>query len=89
MTRIVAKPAIAFFALTGSACGASTSEPIDELPIGADVPVADAEALHEAAPEPKTIRWYDGGHALPPQALSDRHEWLHVRIGLDLLGPPG
>jgi fermentation-respiration switch protein FrsA (DUF1100 family) len=49
------------------------------------VPVADAEALHAAAPEPKTIRWYDGGHALPSQALVDRHEWLNAQIGLDLL----
>ena len=49
------------------------------------VPMADAEALHKAAPEPKTIRWYDAGHALPRQALVDRHEWLNAQIGLDLL----
>ena len=37
------------------------------------VPVADAEALHAAAPEPRTIRWYDAGHGLNQQALFDRH----------------
>jgi uncharacterized protein len=49
------------------------------------VPQADAEALHSAAPEPKTIRWYDAGHALGTQALIDRHEWLNAQIGLDIL----
>ena len=49
------------------------------------VPVADARALHDAAPEPKTIRWYGAGHALNLQALRDRHEWLNGQIGLDLL----
>lgn len=58
---------------------------------GADnlVPVADAEALHAAAPEPRTIRWYNAGHGLNPQAIADRHEWLNGQIGLDLLKPPG
>jgi uncharacterized protein len=49
------------------------------------VPVADAEALHAAAPEPKTVRWYAAGHSLNPQALADRHEWLNAQISLDLL----
>jgi dienelactone hydrolase len=49
------------------------------------VPPADAEALHKAAPEPKTIRWYNAGHSLNAQALRDRHEWLNGQIGLDLL----
>jgi dienelactone hydrolase len=47
------------------------------------VPPADAEALHAAAPEPRTIRWYDAGHGLDQQALWDRHDWLRDRIGLD------
>ena len=47
------------------------------------VPVADAEALHAAAPEPRTIRWYAAGHGLNPQAMSDRLAWLHETIGLD------
>jgi dienelactone hydrolase len=52
------------------------------------VPQADAEALHAAAPEPRTIRWYDAGHGLNAQALIDRHAWLNGQIGLDLLRPP-
>ena len=47
------------------------------------VPAADAEALHAAAPEPRTLRWYDAGHGLNQQALWDRHDWLHQQIGLD------
>ncbi|HEX2092930.1 MAG TPA: alpha/beta fold hydrolase [Longimicrobiaceae bacterium] len=47
------------------------------------VPAADAEELHAAAPEPRTIRWYDAGHGLNQQALFDRHDWLHEQIGLD------
>ena len=49
------------------------------------VPPADAELLHAAAPEPKTIQWYDAGHGLNQQALLDRHDWLHTQIGLDPL----
>jgi dienelactone hydrolase len=51
---------------------------LDEL-----VPVADAEALHAAAPQPRTILWYDAGHSLNQQAAFDRLEWLHAEIGLD------
>jgi uncharacterized protein len=47
------------------------------------VPEADAEALHTAAPEPRTIRWYNAGHGLNQQALFDRHDWLREQIGLD------
>jgi dienelactone hydrolase len=47
------------------------------------VPVADAEALHRAAPEPKTVRWYAAGHGLDPQAVLDRMDWLHGELGLD------
>jgi dienelactone hydrolase len=47
------------------------------------VPEADAKALHAAAPESRTIRWYDAGHGLNQQAAWDRHDWLHERIGLD------
>ena len=49
------------------------------------VPAADAQALHAAAPEPKTTLWYDAGHGLNQQALFDRHDWLVERIGLDVL----
>jgi dienelactone hydrolase len=47
------------------------------------VPAADAQALHTAAPQPKTIRWYDAGHGLNQQATFDRLDWLHEQIGLD------
>ena len=47
------------------------------------VPAADAQALHAAAPQPRTIRWYDAGHGLNQQAAFDRHDWLHEQLGLD------
>lgn len=47
------------------------------------VPAADAQALHTAAPQPKTILWYDAGHGLNQQAMFDRMDWLHEKIGLD------
>jgi dienelactone hydrolase len=47
------------------------------------VPQADAQALHAAAPQPRTILWYDAGHGLNQQAAFDRHDWLHDRVGLD------
>jgi dienelactone hydrolase len=47
------------------------------------VPVADAQDLHTAAPDSKTIRWYDAGHGLNQQAMFDRLDWLQGQIGLD------
>ena len=47
------------------------------------VPVYEAEELHAAAPQPRTIRWYDAGHGLGQQARADRLQWLRERIGLD------
>jgi dienelactone hydrolase len=47
------------------------------------VPAADAQALHAAAPQPKTVLWYDAGHGLNQQAAFDRMDWLHEKIGLD------
>lgn len=47
------------------------------------VPEADAQALHAATPDPKTIFWYDAGHGLNQQAFFDRLDWLHEEIGLD------
>ena len=49
------------------------------------VPAADAELLHAAAPEPRTIQWYMAGHGLNQQALLARHTWLVEHIGLDPL----
>jgi uncharacterized protein len=47
------------------------------------VPAADAEDLHAAAPQPRTILWYNAGHGLNEQASFDRHDWLHEQVGLD------
>jgi dienelactone hydrolase len=47
------------------------------------IPRADAEELHAAAPQPKTIRWYPAGHSLNQQARYDTHVWLQEKIGLD------
>jgi dienelactone hydrolase len=47
------------------------------------IPVADAEELHAAAPQPSTIWWYDAGHGLNQQAVSERLSWLQAMIGLD------
>lgn len=46
------------------------------------VTVEDAEALHAAARQPRTVLWYDAGHGLTPQAVNDRLAWLAGRIGL-------
>lgn len=47
------------------------------------ISLADAQLLHNAAPEPKTILWYNAGHNLTPQATLDTHDWLAQQIGLD------
>ena len=52
------------------------------------VPEADARLVHNAAPDPKTILWYNAGHGLNQQALYDRHDWLRDKIGLDALTVP-
>ena len=46
-----------------------------------NVPAADAEALHEAASEPRAVRWYDTGHALDAQAHVDQLDWLARAVG--------
>jgi fermentation-respiration switch protein FrsA (DUF1100 family) len=35
-----------------------------------------AQRLYDAASEPKTIKWYDSGHVLPPAAATDAAAWL-------------
>ena len=59
-------------------CALDTYGRLDTL-----VPVAVAQALHAAAPEPRTILWYEAGHGLDQQASLDRLDWLHQEIGLD------
>ncbi len=45
------------------------------------VPPMDAVWLHQAASEPKTVKWYEAGHGLGPQARIDQLEWLHRAVG--------
>ena len=42
-----------------------------------------AERLYAAAGEPKTIRWYDCGHWLPPAAIRDAAQWLRDRLAAE------
>ena len=51
------------------------------------IPVANARQLQEAARQPKTVRWYDSGHALNPQAALDMLAWLHDTVGTTPPGP--
>ena len=43
----------------------------------------DAQALYDAASDPREVRYYQTGHSLDQQALFDRHDWLHAQIGID------
>jgi dienelactone hydrolase len=46
------------------------------------VPQGDAERLHAAVGEPKTIRWYNAGHGLTAEAARDRLLWLQQWLGM-------
>jgi uncharacterized protein len=46
------------------------------------VPPRDAERLHAAVRDPKTIRWYDAGHGLTAEASRDRLLWLQQHLGM-------
>ena len=39
-----------------------------------------AERLFAAANEPKELRWYDGGHYIPPAVIDGSMEWLASRL---------
>jgi dienelactone hydrolase len=41
---------------------------------------AQAERLFAAALEPKTIKWYDGGHWPPPSAIDGAAKWVSERL---------
>jgi uncharacterized protein len=41
-----------------------------------------AERLFAAAGEPKTLRWFDAGHRLPPAAIDFAAGWLAEALGL-------
>lgn len=47
------------------------------------VTTADAQLLHNAAPNPKKTLWYNAGHNLNQQALFDSHDWLTEHLGID------
>jgi dienelactone hydrolase len=46
------------------------------------VPPRDAERLHAAAPDPKTVQWYEAGHSLGVTAVRTRSFWLHEHLGM-------
>lgn len=46
------------------------------------VPEAKARQLFEAAKDPKEIRWYEAGHALDEQAVTDRLAWLRKHLAI-------
>lgn len=48
--------------------------------------LADAQALADAASNPKDIRYYNTGHSLNQQAMNDRHDWWHAQLGIDARG---
>ncbi len=45
------------------------------------VPPDGAERLHAAAPDPKTVQWYEAGHNLGVTAARARSFWLHQHLG--------
>lgn len=42
----------------------------------------DAARLHAVLKEPKTVKWYDGGHGLTPEARADRVAFLAEHLGI-------
>ena len=47
------------------------------------IPRVELLSLAQAAPRPKTIRWYDAGHGLNTAAVHDQLRWLARELGLD------
>ncbi len=43
-----------------------------------------AQALFDAAEEPKTLKWYDSGHVLPPASAGDAAAWLVNQFSADV-----
>lgn len=46
------------------------------------VPKERAEQFFNAAREPKEMKWYESGHGLNVEAVSDRKEWLKEKLNL-------
>ena len=40
-----------------------------------------AQALYDAASEPKTLKWYESGHVLPSSSADDAAAWLAKQLG--------
>ena len=53
-----------------------------------NVPEHEAEALYQAASDPKQHLWYNAGHALNGAACRDRFDWLRSQLDLISLSPP-
>jgi dienelactone hydrolase len=47
-----------------------------------NVPVEEAAKYHQAASEPKAVKWYDAGHSLNDEARRDRAAWLSHLLGI-------
>jgi dienelactone hydrolase len=91
------RPRAAAFALGGGGVGPAALDPtryvarIAPRPVlfvnaegDTTIPRAAAEALHNAAGEPKQVRWFDGTHtALPGVALKAMWEFLGTHLGAD------
>jgi dienelactone hydrolase len=41
-----------------------------------------ARHMHEAASDPKLVKWYDAGHTLNQAAITDRVEWMKKELGV-------
>jgi predicted esterase len=46
------------------------------------VPKDRAQEFHQAAKQPREVKWYESGHGLNPEAASDRKKWLKDQLSL-------
>ena len=54
------------------------------------IPRVCAEALHEAANEPKQVIWYEDGHiGVPPDVIGEVTEWVTQQCGVPVAQPAG
>lgn len=44
------------------------------------IPRERAKALFDVAPDPKTAKWYEAGHVLPPASAEDAADWLAEQL---------